>query len=181
VDQGLVNGSFVWRERWPNQKCLRSPKKHLFAVWILRCISRLTSFVGVIKDPRYTNSLMTSNCLSPIATLCPTSRIVLSFRAAIIYFHICSFFLTLIWLLLFAMPSEHPKGLTDSYLISSAYASSCVSFLKIVPVICRFACRTITSSTTLKSSSANQFQLHHISNRLDVMVAPIWSLGSSAL
>jgi hypothetical protein len=38
----------VWRERWFNCRCLRSPKKHLIAVWILRCISRLTSFVGVI-------------------------------------------------------------------------------------------------------------------------------------
>jgi hypothetical protein len=41
--------------------------------------------------PRYTNSLTTSKCLSPIATLCPTSRIVVSFRAAIIYFVFCSF------------------------------------------------------------------------------------------
>jgi hypothetical protein len=42
----------------------------------MTCISRLTSFVGVIRDPRYTKSLTTSNCLSPIATLCPTSRII---------------------------------------------------------------------------------------------------------
>jgi hypothetical protein len=54
----MVN--FVWRERWLNCRCLRSPKKHLFAVWILCYISRFTSFVGVIRDPRYTNSLMTS-------------------------------------------------------------------------------------------------------------------------
>jgi hypothetical protein len=60
-------------------------------IWIIRCISRPTSFVGVINDPRYTNSLTTSKCLLPIATLCPTSRIVLSFRAAIIYFVFCSF------------------------------------------------------------------------------------------
>jgi hypothetical protein len=59
---------------------------HLFAVSILRWISRLTSFVGVIRDPRYTNSLTTSKCLLPIAKLRPTSRIVLSFQAAIIYF-----------------------------------------------------------------------------------------------
>jgi hypothetical protein len=73
TDQDLVN--FVWRARWLDCKCLRSPKKHLFAVWILwilRCISRLTSFVDVIRDPRYTNSLTTSKCF---ATFCPTSRI----------------------------------------------------------------------------------------------------------
>jgi hypothetical protein len=86
ADQGIVNGefNFVWRERctkW-REKC--SPKKHLFAVWIFRYIFRLASFVGVTRDPRYTNSLTTSKCLPPITTLCPTSRIVLSFRAAII-------------------------------------------------------------------------------------------------
>jgi hypothetical protein len=82
ADQGLVN--FVCREKWLDCKCLHSSKKQLFAVWILRCISRQ-------RDPRYTNSLMTSKCLSPIATLCPTSRIVISFWAAIIYFVFCSF------------------------------------------------------------------------------------------
>jgi hypothetical protein len=109
----MVN--LVWRERWLDCRCLRSPKKHLFAVWILGCISRLTSFVGVIRDPRYTNSLTTSKCLSPIATLCPTSRIVVSFWAAIIYFVFCSFILTLFWLLLLPMLSKHFERLTDSY------------------------------------------------------------------
>jgi hypothetical protein len=56
----MVN--FVWREGRLDCRCLRRPKKHLFAVWILRCISRLTSFVGVFRDPRYTNSLTTSKC-----------------------------------------------------------------------------------------------------------------------
>jgi hypothetical protein len=70
----MVN--FVWRERWLDCKCLHSPKKHLFAVWILRCISRLTSFVGVFRAPTYTNSLTTSKYLSPITTLCPTSRVI---------------------------------------------------------------------------------------------------------
>jgi hypothetical protein len=55
---------------------------------------------------RYTNSITTSKCLSPIATLCLTSRIVLSFQAAIIY--------TLIWLLFLPMLSKHPKRLIDS-------------------------------------------------------------------
>jgi hypothetical protein len=77
ADQGLVNGE--------------SSLKHLFAVWILRCISRLMPFVGVIGDPSYTISLATSKCLSPMATLCPTSRIVLSVQAVIIYFVFCSF------------------------------------------------------------------------------------------
>jgi hypothetical protein len=106
----MVN--FVWRERWLDCRYLRSPKKHLFAVWILRCISRLTSFVGVIRDPKYTNSLTNSKCLSPIATLCPTSRIVLSFWAAIIFVHL---FFTLLWLLLLPMLSKHSERLTDSY------------------------------------------------------------------
>jgi hypothetical protein len=114
ADQGL-NGEFCLA--W-NRRCLRSPKKHrLFAVWILRCISRLTSLVGVIRDPKYTHSLTTSKCLSPIATLCPTSRIVLSFPAAIIY--ISSFvhlFLIPLWLLLLPMLSKHSERLTDSYL-----------------------------------------------------------------
>jgi hypothetical protein len=105
----MVN--FVWRKMWFDRRCLRSLKKHLFAVWILRCISRLTSFVGVIKDPSCPNSLTTSMCLSPIATLCPTSRIVLSFRAALSFVHL---FLTLLWLL-FPMLSKHPDRLTDSY------------------------------------------------------------------
>jgi hypothetical protein len=107
--------NFVWHERWLDCRCLCSPKKHLFAVWILCCISRLTSFVGVIRDPKYTNSLTTSKCLSPIATLCPTSRIVVSFRAAIIYFVFYSFTLTLLWLLLLPMLSKHSERLTDSY------------------------------------------------------------------
>jgi hypothetical protein len=81
----------------------------------LRCISRLTSFVDVIRDSRYTNTLTTSKCFSPIATLCPTLRIVLSFRAAIIYFVFCSFILTLLWLLLLPMLSKHTDRLTDSY------------------------------------------------------------------
>jgi hypothetical protein len=46
---------------------------------ILRCIPRVTSLVGVNRDSRYTIFLTTSKCLSPIATLCPTSRIVLSY------------------------------------------------------------------------------------------------------
>jgi hypothetical protein len=39
----MVN--LVWRERWPDCRCLHSLKKHLFTVWILRCISSLTSLV----------------------------------------------------------------------------------------------------------------------------------------
>jgi hypothetical protein len=83
--QKIKNNFFVGSERCPDCKCLRSPKKHLFAVWILFCIFRLTSLFGVTRDPKYTNSLTTSKVLSPKATLCPTSRIVLSFPAAIIY------------------------------------------------------------------------------------------------
>jgi hypothetical protein len=73
----------------------------------------LTSFVGVIRDSKYTNSLTTSKCLSPIATLCPTSRIVISFRAAIIYFVFCSF----IFNPTLAASSSNAKyeRLTDSY------------------------------------------------------------------
>jgi hypothetical protein len=104
----MVN--FVWRERWVDCRCLRSPKKHLFAVCILRCIFRLTSFVGLIRDPRYTNSLTTSNCLSPVATIYPTSYI-LSF------FHL---FLTQLWLLLFPMLSKlHVLDNTESFIISN--------------------------------------------------------------
>jgi hypothetical protein len=50
--------NFVGRERCLDCNCLRSPKKHLFAVWILLCITR---------DPKYTNSLTTSKVLSPEA------------------------------------------------------------------------------------------------------------------
>jgi hypothetical protein len=74
------------------------------------------------------------------------------------------------------MLSKNPERLTDSYQRYlyhrhidgdlyerhksvlpnfSGEASSCVSLLKIVPVVCRFARRTITSSTTLKSSVDN--------------------------
>jgi hypothetical protein len=101
ADQGLVNG-----ELWLDCRCLRSPKKHLFAVWILRCISRLTSFVGVIRDtsvcrqwPRY------------------ATRHKSSFHSGL-QSYILSFvhlFLTLLWLLLFPMLSKHPERLTDSY------------------------------------------------------------------
>jgi hypothetical protein len=101
----MVN--FVWRERWLNRRCVRSPKKHLFVVWILRCISRLTSLVGVIRDPRYTNSLTILRC----------SNRPISYRAAITYFVFCLFlFLTLLWLLHSPMLSKHPERLTDSYL-----------------------------------------------------------------
>jgi uncharacterized integral membrane protein len=124
---------------------MRSPKKYLFAVWILRCISRLTSFVGVIRDPRYRYCFTTSKFLWPIATLCPTSRIVLSFRAAIIYFVFFSFILTLLLLLLFPMLSKHPKRLTDSYRRYLYHRQMGVVMFR----------RTITSSTTLKSSVDN--------------------------
>jgi hypothetical protein len=36
ADQGLVDDEFVGRERFPDCNCLRSPKKHLFAVSILQ-------------------------------------------------------------------------------------------------------------------------------------------------
>jgi hypothetical protein len=74
ADQGIVNDKF-----WPERRLERC------------CFSRLTSFVGGIRDSRYKNSLTTTNCFSPIATLYPTSRNILSFRAAIIYFVFCSF------------------------------------------------------------------------------------------
>jgi hypothetical protein len=108
----MVN--FIWCERWLDCRCLRSPKKHLF-VWIFPCISRLTSFVGVMRDPKYTNSLTTSKCLSPIATLCLTSRIVLSFRAAIIYFVFCSFIFNPTLAASPPMLSKHSERLTNSY------------------------------------------------------------------
>jgi hypothetical protein len=63
----------------------------------------------------YRYSLTTSKCLSPITTLCPTSRNVLSFRAAILYSVFFHLFLTLLWLLLLPMLSKHPEWLTDSY------------------------------------------------------------------
>jgi hypothetical protein len=106
-----------------------------FAVWILRYISRLTSFVGVIRDPRYTNSLTTSKCLSPIATLSGPQTYILSF---------VHLFLTLLWLLLFPMLIKHSKRLTDSY---RRYL-----YHRHMRVVAR---RTITSSTTLKSSVDN--------------------------
>jgi hypothetical protein len=46
----MVN--FVWRERWLDCRCLRSPKKHLFAVWI----------IVVFLDSRH--SLVSSGILS---------------------------------------------------------------------------------------------------------------------
>jgi hypothetical protein len=64
------------------------------------CAVRRSSFLQsgffvVFPDSRHSlassNSLTTLNCLSPITTLCLCSRIVLSFRAAIIYFVFCSF------------------------------------------------------------------------------------------
>jgi hypothetical protein len=112
ADQGLVNGEFVRRERWLDCRCFHSPKKHLFAVWILRCFSKLKSFFGVTW---YTNSLKTSKCLSPIATLCP--RHESSYHSGP-QSYILSFdhlFLTLLWLLLFPMLNKHPERLTDSY------------------------------------------------------------------
>jgi hypothetical protein len=52
ADQGLVNGEFclTWKVSW--LQMFTHLKKHLFAVWILRCISWLTLFVGVIRDPK---------------------------------------------------------------------------------------------------------------------------------
>jgi hypothetical protein len=44
--------NFVGRESYSNCNCWRSPKKHLFAVWILLCISRITSLFGVTRDPK---------------------------------------------------------------------------------------------------------------------------------
>jgi hypothetical protein len=105
--------NFVWRERWFNCRCLRSPKKQLIADWILCCISRLTSFVGVIRDLRYTNSLTTSKCWSPIANChLPIANNSGPQSYTLSFVHL---FLTLIWLLLFSMLSKHPERLTDSY------------------------------------------------------------------
>jgi hypothetical protein len=59
-------------------------------------------------------------------------------------------FLTLFCLLLFPMLSKHSERLTDSPTISISNM-----YMYIVPVVCRFAHRTITSSTTLKSSVDN--------------------------
>jgi hypothetical protein len=56
--------------------------------------SRHSLVSSLIRDPRYTNSLTTSKCLSPIATLCPASKIVLSY---IFY---------LFWLLFFPILSK---------------------------------------------------------------------------
>jgi hypothetical protein len=65
----------VWRARWDDRRCFRRPPKHLFAVWILFCISKPTSFFGVTRAPKYTNSLTTSKFLSPKTTVCPASTI----------------------------------------------------------------------------------------------------------
>jgi hypothetical protein len=81
--QGLVDGFFVERERCLDCRCLQSLEIRL-------CISRLTSLFGVTRDPRYTNSLTTSNVLSPNTTLCLTSRINRSVPAAIVYFVLLS-------------------------------------------------------------------------------------------
>jgi hypothetical protein len=107
----MVN--FFWRERWLDYRCLRSPKKHPCPVWILRCISRLTSFVIVITDPRNTNFFTNSKCLSRFAP-----RHESSYHSGpqsedlSLFVHL---FLTLLWLLLFSMLSKHPDWLTNSY------------------------------------------------------------------
>jgi hypothetical protein len=108
----MVN--FVWRERWLNRRCLRSLKKHLFAVWILRCISRVTSFVGVIRDPRYTNFLRLPSVCRQLPRFAP--RYESSYHSGP-QSYILSFvlFLTQLWLLLFSMICKHSKRLTDSY------------------------------------------------------------------
>jgi hypothetical protein len=109
----MVN--FVWRERWLDCRCLPSPKKHLFAVWILRCISRLTSFVGVIRDPRYTNSLTTSSVCHQLPRFAPRHE---SSDHSGPQSYILSFvhlFLILLWLLLLPMLSKHSERLTYSY------------------------------------------------------------------
>jgi hypothetical protein len=109
----MVN--FVWRERWLDCRCLRSPKKHLFVVWILRCISRLTSFVGVIKDHKYTHFLKISKCFSPIATFAPRHESSYHSPPESYILSFVHLFLILLWLLLLPMLSEHPERLTDSY------------------------------------------------------------------
>jgi hypothetical protein len=109
----MVN--FVWRERWLDHRCLRSSKKHLFAVWIFRYISRLTSFVGVIRDPRSTNSLMTSKCLSPTDTLCPCHESSYHSVPQSYILSLVHLFLTQLWLLLFPMLSKHPERIADSH------------------------------------------------------------------
>jgi hypothetical protein len=73
ADQGLVNGEFYLASKVGRlQMFAQSEEAPIFSL-DSHCISRLTSFVGVIRDPWYTNSLTTSKCLSPITTHCPTS------------------------------------------------------------------------------------------------------------
>jgi hypothetical protein len=117
VDQGLVNGEFCL--------ALKVARLQMFAHSEKAPICSLNSSLyfqthdicwchQAIRDPRYTNSLTTSKCLSPITTLCPTSRIVLSFRAAIIYFVFCSFIFNPT--LAASLPIiKHSERLTDSY------------------------------------------------------------------
>jgi hypothetical protein len=69
---------------------------------------------------RYTNSLTTSKFLSPIATLCSTSRIVLSCRAAIIFFVFSSFIFNLTLAASIPMLSKHPERLTACALVQTA-------------------------------------------------------------
>jgi hypothetical protein len=70
-------------------RCFCRLQKHIFAVKILRCISKPTLFFAVIWAPKFTNSLTTSKFLSPKATVCPALRNVL-FPAPIMYFVFCS-------------------------------------------------------------------------------------------
>jgi hypothetical protein len=106
--------NFVKRERCPYCNCLRSPKKFLFPVWILRCISRLTSLFGVTKDPKYTNSLTTSKVLSPKPTLSAYVANRSSFPAAIMYFVLLSLIFILLGSFLFPHFLDGCLALTDN-------------------------------------------------------------------
>jgi hypothetical protein len=86
----------------------------------LRCVSKPTSFVGVTRAPKYTHFLTTSKFLSPKATVCPASRIVL-FPATIMYFVFCS----LIFCLTFVVSSTSLKNSVDN---TSPCLSSCRVF-----------------------------------------------------
>jgi hypothetical protein len=89
ADQCLV---YVGRERCLDCSCLHSPKKHLFAVWICHCISKLTSMFSVTRDPRYSHKFINDFecCFANRHALSHMLRIIRSLLAAIMYFILLS-------------------------------------------------------------------------------------------
>jgi hypothetical protein len=108
---------FIWRERWFDRRCFRSPNKDLFAVWVLRCISRLMSSL-VSSDILGTQNLLR---LQSVCRRLPrfASRHE-SFYHSRPQSYMLSFvhlFLALLRLLLFPMLSNHLERLTDDIYI----------------------------------------------------------------